>query len=177
MTVSENAEILSKPAWNRRFVFSKFSHLVASGFGAGLSPIAPGTVGTLWAWVVFLILDPWLSDPAWAVLLLAGFALGIWACDRTGRNLGVLDHGGMVWDEVIAFWLVLWVIPSNWLWQLLAFGLFRFFDAAKPQPVKWADLRFQGGLGVMFDDLVAAFMTLIVMAFVVTPWWSRIFSS
>ena len=150
---------------NRQFLFQRISHLIALGFGSGLAPFAPGTAGTLWAWVAFLLINPWMTDVAWAVVLLGGFLCGVWACEKTGRDLGVSDHGAMVWDEIIAFWLVLWLIPDGIGWQVWAFVLFRFFDAVKPPPVGWADRRFKGGFGVMFDDFVAACMTLLVLAF------------
>jgi phosphatidylglycerophosphatase A len=149
---------------NRRFLFARLSHVIALGFGAGLSPFAPGTVGTLWAWVAFLILSPFLSALQWALLLAAGFLVGCWACERTGRDLGRADHGAMVWDEIIAFWLVLLLVPSSIGWQFAAFVAFRFFDAVKPPPVSWADRHFKGGFGVMFDDLVAAGATLFLLA-------------
>jgi phosphatidylglycerophosphatase A len=148
---------------------------IALGFGSGLSPVAPGTVGTLWAWASFLLLDPWLGDAAWALVLEAGFGIGWWACTRTARDMGIGDPGAIVWDEVIAFWLVLWlVMPAGWIGQAIAFGLFRLFDAVKPGPVRWADQRFKlrpgeaigwrQGFGILFDDLVAAGCTLIVIA-------------
>jgi phosphatidylglycerophosphatase A len=148
---------------------------IALGFGSGLSPVAPGTVGTLWAWASFLLLDPWLGDAAWALVLAAGFGIGWWACTRTARDMGIGDPGAIVWDEVIAFWLVLWlVMPAGWIGQAIAFGLFRLFDAVKPGPVRWADQRFKlrpgeaigwrQGFGILFDDLVAAGCTLIVIA-------------
>ena len=162
-----------------RFMLGNPLHLLALGFGSGLSPLAPGTVGTLWAWVAFLALQPWLSDLAWAVVLLAGFAVGCWASTVAARNLGLADPGCIVWDEVIAFWLVLWlVMPAGLLAQCIAFALFRFFDAAKPGPVAWADALFKPrhgpdralaigwaqGFGIMLDDLVAALCTLLVIA-------------
>lgn len=152
---------------------------IALGFGSGLSPIAPGTVGTLWAWLAYLVLQQWIGALGWAVVLAAGFALGCWACTHAARGLGTADPGCIVWDEVIAFWLVLWlVMPSGLLGQTVAFALFRFFDAAKPGPVAWADARFKPrpapgvapsigwaqGFGIMLDDLVAALCTLIVLA-------------
>jgi phosphatidylglycerophosphatase A len=159
----------------RQFLFQRASHLIALGFGSGLAPIAPGTIGTLWAWVTFLIIDVWANDLFWAIALPLSFLLGVWACAKTGRDLGVADHGAMVWDEVVAFWFILWIVPATWGWQLIAFILFRFFDAVKPPPVGWADRRFKGGFGVMFDDLVAALMTLFVMALLFAPWFTRIF--
>ncbi len=153
---------IAKP--NRRFLFQRLSHLIALGFGAGLSPVAPGTVGTLWAWVAFLIFSQWLATASIALLITGGFAVGCWACQKTGYDLGAADHGAMVWDEIIAFWLVLLLLPTTFLWQLAGFAVFRFFDAVKPPPVSLADRHFKGGFGVMFDDLVAAAMTLFVLA-------------
>ena len=151
--------------------------LVAFGFGSGLAPKAPGTFGTLFGWASWLAIDHWLSPSplAWGLLLAAGLALGWWACTATARAMRVADPGAIVWDEVLAFWLVLWlVMPAGWLGQLVAFGLFRLFDAAKPGPVAWADAAFKGrpgaepgwrqGFGILFDDLVAAFCTLLVIA-------------
>lgn len=92
------------------------------------------------------------------------FLLGIWACEETGRDLGVADHGGMVWDEVAAFWLVLLVLPGGWIEQAVAFALFRAFDIVKPPPIRHFDARLKSGFGVMFDDLLAAAYTLLVLA-------------
>ncbi len=154
---------------DRHFLFQRASHLVALGFGSGLAPLAPGTAGTLWAWVAFLLITslgvPASQDAIWAIIIGVSFALGCWACEKTGRDLGVADHGAMVWDEVVAFWLVLWLIPSGFGWQLSGFVLFRFFDMVKPQPIRWADQTVKGGFGVMLDDILAALMTLFVLAF------------
>ena len=153
-----------------RFMLSHPAHCIALGFGSGLSPGAPGTAGTLWAWVAFLVLQNWLADPGWAVLIGISLPIGWWACSVTARNLGVADPGCIVWDEVVAFWIVLWlVMPVGLLGQLVAFGLFRYFDAAKPGPVAWADRAFKGlgargGFGIMFDDLVAAGCSLLLLA-------------
>jgi phosphatidylglycerophosphatase A len=157
------------------------AHWIALGFGSGLVPRAPGTVGTLWAWAAFLVLDPFVGTAAWGAILLGGFVLGWWACTRTAQHLGIADPGAIVWDEVLAFWLVLWVwMPAGFWAQALAFGLFRFFDAVKPPPVGWADRRFERrpgepigwreGFGILFDDLVAAFCTLFVLALATLAW-------
>lgn len=157
------------------------AHWMALGFGAGLSPRAPGTVGTLWAWLSFIVLDRWLGDGGWALLIAAALALGWWACTRTAQHLGVGDPGAIVWDEVVAFWLVLWVwMPASFFGQLAAFALFRAFDAIKPPPVGWADARFKlrsglaigwrEGFGILFDDLVAALCTLLVLALWTAAW-------
>ncbi len=151
------------------------AHWLALGFGSGLAPRAPGTIGTLWAWAAFVVLDRWLGPVQWGLVLAAAFVLGWWACTATARHLGVADPGAIVWDEVLAFWLVLWIVmPAGLLGQAVAFGLFRFFDAAKPGPIGWADRRFKlrpgqaigwrQGFGILFDDLVAAFCTLLVIA-------------
>jgi phosphatidylglycerophosphatase A len=159
---------------------------IAFGFGSGLSKIAPGTVGTLWAWALGLIFQNFVEyhTPFEVFLLLcSGLLIGIWACGNTGEDLGIPDHSGMVWDEILAFWLILFfVLPANWKVQLLAFVLFRFFDIAKPGPIRWVDQWFKDwephgffrqwpctirGFGVMVDDLIAAAMTLLVLSFII----------
>jgi phosphatidylglycerophosphatase A len=146
-----------------RFVFSHPAHAVAFGFGAGLAPAAPGTFGTLLGWAIGWALGG--LHPA-LVLLAAvmGFAIGVWACGVTGRNLGVADHGSLVWDEVTAFLLILAIVPRELAWQAAAFLAFRFFDIAKPPPIRYCERRYGGGFGVMFDDLVAAAYALLVLA-------------
>ena len=157
------------------------AHWLALAFGSGLAPRAPGTVGTLWGWVSFLVFDRWLGEGGWAVAIAAGLVVGWWACTRTAQHLGVADPGAIVWDEVIAFWIVLWLLmPAPWWTQLAAFALFRYFDAAKPGPVGWADRLFKlrpgqaigwrQGLGILFDDLVAAGCTLFFIALWVRLW-------
>ena len=157
---------------NRRFLLDHPAHLIALGFGAGLSRLAPGTVGTLWAWAAFLIIQHWLTPLEMGLLIAVSLLVGWWACTVCARHMGVADPGAIVWDEVVAFWLILWLVTPTTFWgQLGAFVLFRYFDAAKPGPVKWADQLFKGfgwrgGWGILFDDLVAAFCTLLVIA-----WW------
>lgn len=155
------------PAPTFAFMKPRLSRWVALGFGSGLAPFAPGTFGTLWAWAVFAVLDPLLSDAGWWAVIGAAYALGVWACGRTGRDLGRPDHGGMVWDEVVAFWAVLLLVPGGFASQLAAFFVFRFFDVVKPPPIRQVDRRLGGGFGVMFDDLIAAFYTVLVFALVV----------
>ena len=162
-----------KPTW--RFMLAHPAHAIALGFGSGLSPVAPGTVGTLWAWVTFAVLQPHLGPMQWAMLLAASALVGWWACTLTARHMAVADPGAIVWDEILAFWIILWLVtPAGWWAQLWAFALFRIFDAAKPGPVAWADALFQGrrgqpvgwsqGFGILFDDLIAALCTLLVIA-------------
>ena len=147
------------------------SRWIALGFGSGLSPWAPGTVGTLWAWVAFLVFNQWLDAAAWGAVIGASLVVGVWACTRTAQDLAAADPGAIVWDEIVAFWIVLWlVMPAGAVMQLIAFALFRFFDAVKPGPVGWIDQRFKRargwrqGVGIMADDLVAALCTLLVVA-------------
>lgn len=153
--------ILFRPSTG--FAFSHPAHIIALGFGAGLARFAPGTFGTLLAWPV-----GWALAGGNAALMLgivaAFFLLGIWACALTGTHLGVHDHSSMVWDEFVAFLLVLAVVPRELGWQLAAFVAFRFFDIVKPPPIRWLERRYQGGFGVMFDDLLAAAYALLVLA-------------
>jgi len=154
---------LVAPTW--RWLWQHPARWLAFGFGSGLIRPAPGTWGTLAAWLIWWVLLArlGLSDAAMAVFLALAFVLGAWACQRTGQDLGVADHGGMVWDEMVAFWLVLWLVPTHWLAQALAFGLFRLFDIVKPPPIRQLDARCKNGFGVMLDDLLAAGYTLLTM--------------
>ena len=146
------------------------AHWVAMGFGSGLSAKAPGTVGTLWAWAAYLVLQTWFDQVEMGWLILGALLVGWWACTVSAQRLALADPGCIVWDEVVAFWLILWLLmPAGFGTQLLAFALFRFLDAVKPGPVGWADRVFKGdgwrgGWGILFDDLVAAFCTLLVFA-------------
>jgi len=147
-----------------RFAFAHPAHFLAMGFGAGLARVAPGTVGTLVAFPLW-----WLLHEAYPMPLLFGvlfglFAVGVWACEITGRDLGAPDHGAMVWDEIVAFVLVLAIVPPGARWQVAAFVLFRVFDIVKPPPIRQLERRVKGGLGVMLDDLLAAGYTLLVLA-------------
>lgn len=154
----------SRPRPDVAFLRARLSHLVALGFGTGLAPRAPGTVGTLWAWAAWVLLCMLLPEALRMGLIVAGFALGVWACGRCAEDLGVHDHGAIVWDEVIAFWLVLALVPADLLSQGVAFLLFRLFDIVKPPPIRHFDTNLKGGFGIMFDDLLAAFYTLLVIA-------------
>ena len=153
---------MMRPSW--RFVLTHPAHLVAFGGGVGLIPVAPGTFGTLLAFPIYWALEPWVGSLYLFAVVGALFLLGVWACGLAGRALGVADHGGMVWDEVVAFLLVLCFTPQWGYWQAGAFLLFRFFDIVKPPPIRHYDRTMKNGLGVMFDDLIAALYTLIVLA-------------
>jgi len=167
MTSTLSAAVLRKP--DARFMLAHPAHWIAQGFGSGLSPVVPGTMGTLLGWLVFVVLSArWpdiFTDRNWLIIIGAAFVIGIWACDKTGRDLGVSDHGSMVWDEIVAMWTVLLLLaPAGFATQLWAFLWFRFFDMLKPAPIGWFDRRLKGGFGVMFDDIVAAFYTLLLFA-------------
>lgn len=163
-----------------RFLLAHPAHLMALGFGAGLAPKAPGTAGTLWAWGSFLLLEHSLAPP-WGWVIALGTLAGVWACTVCARHLQVADPGSIVWDEVLAFWLILWLAgPSTLVQQALLFGLFRYFDAAKPGPVAWADRLFKPqakgtigwlqGFGILLDDFVAAACTLATWALGLALW-------
>ena len=169
MTTLEQGQAAHVTRPNARFMLSHPAHWIAQGFGSGLSRIMPGTSGTLFAWLSYIVLSsrwPGLFTPSnWLIVIAAGFGIGIWACEKTGRDLGIADHGSMVWDEIIAFWLVLvFVTPAGFSTQAWAFLWFRFFDMVKPAPIGYFDRHFKGGFGVMWDDIVAAFYTLLVFA-------------
>ena len=158
------ADFRVQPSW--RFIFSHPAHFLSFGFGSGLFPGSPGTAGTLVAFPIYWYLAERLTDAQFILVLILAFAVGVWVCEKTGKTLGVADHGGMVWDEIVAFLLVLIFTPEGFFWQLLAFLLFRFFDIVKPPPIRHFDRTWHGGLGVMFDDILAAGYTLLVLALV-----------
>ncbi|MFT5219468.1 MAG: phosphatidylglycerophosphatase A [Gammaproteobacteria bacterium] len=134
-------------------------HLLSLGFGVGLSRKAPGTLGTIVAIPLYLLIVQ-LSLPYYLGVIVVGFALGVWFCGYTSKALGVHDHSGIVWDEIIGFWITMIAIPVTWQWILAGFVLFRFFDIVKPWPVKVADKEMKGGFGIMFDDVLAGIYAL-----------------
>jgi phosphatidylglycerophosphatase A len=140
------------------------ARLWALGFGTGLAPVAPGTLATLLAWSLGWLLAGLLPAPELLGLIALLFLAGVWACAITGRELGDADHGAMVCDEIVAFLLVLAILPRELPWQAAAFVLFRAFDIAKPPPIRHFERLYKGGFGVMFDDLLAAAYTLLVLA-------------
>jgi phosphatidylglycerophosphatase A len=137
-------------------------HFLALGFGSGLVPKAPGTMGTVAAIPLLLLMQ---GLPLWAYLLcvLLAFVLGIWLCEVTARNLGVHDHPGIVWDEFVGYWLTMAAAPAGWQWWLLGFCLFRIFDILKPWPIRLIDRRVGGGFGIMFDDVLAGVYGWLVL--------------
>lgn len=138
------------------------NHLFAFGFGSGLAKKAPGTFGTLAAIPFFLLLQN-LSWPLYLSWLLVTFALGVFWCDRSSKALGVHDHGGIVWDEFVGFWITMFMAPAGWIWILIGFVLFRLFDILKPWPINWLDKKVHGGFGIMIDDVLAGIYALLVL--------------
>lgn len=161
-----------------RLLLSDPHHMIALGFGSGLSPWAPGTIGTLFGWASFRALDMALPASTLLLLILISFVIGIVAIEKTGKALNEVDHGGIVWDEIVPFWAVLWLLANtigdNLLWQGIAFVLFRFFDITKPWPARYYDRHVKNGYGVMMDDVIAALYTagslaiLLVLAYLQT---------
>ena len=162
--VSRSPEDMSRPtvAWMCRSPW----HVLAFGFGSGLIRPAPGTWGTLFGWLLWQLLSM-APDAVILGVLLLGFGAGCIACQVTGQSLGRADDSGMVWDEIIAFWLVLWLSPGGLLAQTVAFVLFRLFDIIKPAPIRYFDQRLKHGFGVMWDDIIAAGYSLLAMAVLV----------
>ncbi len=143
-------------------------HLLATGFGSGLSPIVPGTMGSLAAIPFWLLMA---RMPIWScwVIIVAGFFIGCLICQRTSDDMKVHDHGSIVWDEFIGMWITLMAIPTvSWEWILTGFFIFRIFDMWKPWPIRWFDRRVSGGFGIMIDDVIAAifaYVTVWLLAF------------
>ena len=148
------------------FLFRHPAHFIALGFGAGLAPVAPGTFGTLVAIPIAALLRMQFSEGVFVAAIIVFTLLGIWAAQVTGENLGVPDHGAIVWDEVVAFLLVLYFVGADGVRIAVAFVVFRFFDIVKPPPIRQLDAALKNGFGVMVDDLVAAGYTLLVLALV-----------
>ncbi|WP_027849206.1 phosphatidylglycerophosphatase A family protein [Marinospirillum minutulum] len=130
-------------------------HFLAFGLGSGASPWAPGTAGTLAAVPLYFLLAQ-LPLPYYLAMLLITFVIGCWLCGKTSADLGVHDHGGIVWDEFVGYWLTMLALPVSWVWALAGFVLFRFFDILKPWPIRWIDKKVEGGFGIMLDDVLAA---------------------
>jgi phosphatidylglycerophosphatase A len=149
---------------DRRRLLATPSGWLACGLGSGLAPRAQGTFGSMAAVLPWLLLRdlPWLG---WLLVIVVGFAVGVWACDRAGRLLGVADHRSVVWDEFIGQWIALLpALAAPWWAVLAGFLLFRLFDVWKPWPIGWFDRRVKGGLGVMLDDVIAGMFAAAVLA-------------
>lgn len=155
MSISR-AESKPQPDWRNPV------HLLAFGLGSGAAPKAPGTFGTLAAVPLYFLLQP-LAPWNYLLVVIAMFFIGVWLCDRTSKDLGVHDHGGIVWDEWVGFLLTLWLAPAGPGWLIGGFVLFRIFDIWKPWPIGWLDRRVGGGWGIMLDDIVAGLYGLMLL--------------
>lgn len=153
-------------AKTRQVALTTPTGFLAFGFGSGLAPKAPGTFGTLAAIPLYLLMMG-LNWQFYLLVLLVTFVLGVYLCEKASKNLGVHDHGGIVWDEFVGFWLTMFLIPWHWQWLLLGFVLFRFFDIIKPFPIKWLDQHVEGGFGIMIDDVIAGIYAWIILYSVV----------
>jgi phosphatidylglycerophosphatase A len=150
--------ILANP--DIKLLISHPTHFFGLGFGSGLAPKAPGTFGTIVGLPLFWLISGY-SLSLQLIIIIALFIIGIYFCDKTGKALGVADHGAIVWDEIVAMTLVLAFTPPSWLSWVLAFLLFRLFDIWKPFPIRQFDAKLKNGFGVMFDDLLAAIYAII----------------
>lgn len=152
----KHAQVSLSQIWKRP------SHFLAFGFGVGTVSWAPGTFGTLVAIPFYLVIAPlpWSYYLALQGIL---FVWGCWLCGKTCFDMGVHDHRGVVFDEMVGFWLTMFAAPPGWLPIVVGFVLFRLFDITKPWPIAWLDQRVAGGLGVMLDDVVAALYAWAVM--------------
>ncbi len=146
-----------------RVVFTNPFHFLAFGMGSGLSPVAPGTTGTLAAIPFAWLMAEYLSLPGYLAVTLFALVIGFWICGRSSEMLGVHDHRGIVWDEFVGYFVTMIAVPTEWYWYLLGFFLFRFFDVIKPWPAHYFDNRIHNGIGIVMDDVVAGFYALAVM--------------
>ncbi len=153
-----------------QLVFSHPVHFLAFGFGSGLSPKAPGTVGTLVA-IPFYVLMTTLPFSLYLLVTVLATLAGFWICGRSSSMLGVHDHSGIVWDEIVGFWVTMIAAPIGWLWVAMGFVLFRLFDILKPWPASWADSQLNGGIGIVMDDVFAGCYALIVIQLAAHTGW------
>jgi phosphatidylglycerophosphatase A len=135
---------------------------LALGFGSGLMPVGPGTAGTVVAIPIYLLLQP-LDLSLYLAIVAAAFIAGIYICAHTSRRLGVHDHSGIVWDEIVGYCVTMIAAPAGWEWVAAGFVLFRIFDIVKPWPIRWLDRHVHGGFGIMVDDLLAGVFAAAVL--------------
>lgn len=149
-------------ASEREVALGSWQGFLAYGFGSGLSPWAPGTMGTLVA-VPFALLLKALPLYLLIPVIALAFAFGVYLCDVSSKRLGRHDPGGIVWDEMVGYWLAVAWVPAHWGWLAAGFAVFRLFDIVKPWPIRAVEKRFGGGFGIMLDDIVAAIYALAVL--------------
>ena len=169
MSSTDKEKVNLPQAEVHKVVLGSVDGFLAFGLGSGLSPFAPGTMGTLVA-IPFIFPLRGLGVTGFWLALILLFAFGVWLCGRVSQKLGVHDHGGIVWDEWLGFWLTAAFIPLTWPWLLAAFVLFRVFDILKPWPIRQLDKNVEGGLGIMIDDVVAAVFAILILAMAQLLW-------
>ncbi len=147
---------------DHRQLFAHPANFLALGCGAGLSRYAPGTVGTLVALPLFMVM-PKANPMFYLGVLILMFIIGVWVCGYSAGLLGAHDHPSIVYDEIVGMLLAVFLLPASPAWLLLAFLLFRFFDIVKPWPIGWVDKRVDGGMGIMLDDILAGLMAWLVL--------------
>lgn len=145
-----------------RSVWTNPVHFLAFGLGSGAAPVAPGTSGTLAAMLLYWLAPP-LPPLVYGAILVVTTMIGIWLCGRTSKDLGVHDHGGIVWDEFVGYWITMFMAPAGVVWMFVGFALFRVLDIAKPWPIRWADEKVEGGLGIMLDDVIAGILACLCL--------------
>ncbi len=141
---------------------NRLVHFLAFGFGTGYALVAPGTFGTLVAIPIYLLLMQ-TPPPVYALVVLGMFGAGVWLCEKTERDLGVHDHSGIVWDEIVGYLITMFMAPAGWVWVAVGFLLFRLFDIWKPFPIRLLERRIQGGFGNMFDDALAGLYAMAIL--------------
>ncbi|MBP8040006.1 MAG: phosphatidylglycerophosphatase A [Aeromonadaceae bacterium] len=146
----------------KRLSPTNFWHILATGFGSGLSPKAPGTAGSLAA-VPFCYLLGLASLPLKATIIVVAFAIGVYACQKATDAIGIDDHGGIVWDEFVGMFITVACLPNTLAWLIAGFVVFRIFDIWKPWPIGPIDAKLKGGLGIMLDDVIAGVFALVVL--------------
>ncbi|BBI92730.1 putative phosphatidylglycerophosphatase A [Serratia symbiotica str. Tucson] len=159
MTISALGRVGFMDEAKRRLRMSNPLHLLATGFGSGLSSVMPGTIGSLAAipfWLLLIQL-PW---QLYLLLLMFSICIGVYLCHQTAKDMRVHDHGSIVWDEFVGMWITLMALPvNNWQWVIAGLVIFRILDIGKPWPIRWFDRNVQGGMGIMIDDIVAGVLS------------------
>lgn len=146
-------------------------HFLALGFGSGLAPFMPGTFGTLAALPLVWLFSVGLSFTSYLAITLIFSVAGIWICGKTAQDMQVHDDSSIVWDEVVGMLITMLAVPLSWQSLLLGFALFRLFDIVKPWPISYLDKNLHGGLGIMFDDIVAGLAALGCMQLILYLGW------
>ncbi|MDH5650061.1 MAG: phosphatidylglycerophosphatase A [Gammaproteobacteria bacterium] len=154
-----------------KYVLRNPIHFLAFGFGAGLSPVAPGTMGTIVGIPVYLLLVQF-SQHVYITVVFLFAVLGVWLCHTSAKALNVPDHPGIVWDEITGFLITMFLLPVGWKEILAGFLLFRLFDIWKPFPIRWLDRQIKGGLGIMLDDIVAGLFAFFILQAMMKLWGS-----